>query len=106
MSIECTCPFCPLIEAKVKVENVIVVLYPTCFKISNPDYPQFHKQFVDIAMSARNGNNLFDEVPIKTGYLFSETNKEGTSYNVAIERLSKNKFKIAFYLEECLKLKS
>ena len=95
---DCTCPFCPLIEANVNVDDVEVVLYNNSYKIRLPSYPQFGAQFAQIALAARNGCNLFEEVPVKSGYLFTETNKEGMSYNVAIERLSKNKFKLGFYL--------
>ena len=90
MSVECTCPYCPLVENNVQVCNVIVRLLKDNWYCSNlPDeYKHIAHNFM--VLSLYHKNNL----KLKKGYSHTI---EKDDYHYTVERIGNTAFKVCFH---------
>jgi hypothetical protein len=90
MSVECPCPYCPLVENNVQVCNVIVrLLKDNCYCSNLPDeYKHIAHNF--IVLSLHHKNNL----KLKKGYSHTI---EKDDYHYTVERIGNTAFKVCFH---------
>jgi len=95
MSIECNCPFCPLVKAGVQVCDVRVRLLKTSYTINwnkvqdQEKYEILHDAFFVMALTARNNSKLVKP----NTYLNYEDHEK--SWN--IDCIGKNLYKVCFH---------